>query len=200
MDIIISRIHVKIQSVLVLIAIFALGACGGEKKPEQDPDASQKVNIPLSSDQGGLIKPVEVPAEKLPNLSKLSDVEAAIFKRTIALQIPYYDLLEKWADNANKITKGTDAAASLKQYLNIQNEFTKSMQRMDLEFAGKIDPNYAGSPAFDKAVDQYMDNPELIKKIEYIMQSYINLMQRFKDDPACRDFFAEVERLSRESQ
>ena len=74
------------------------------------------------------------------------------------------------------------------------------MQRIDLEFAGKIDPNYAGSPAFDKAVNQYMDNPELIGKTEYIMQSYVNLMQRFKDDPACRDFFAQVERLSRESQ
>jgi hypothetical protein len=127
-------------------------------------------------------------------------VEAAIFKRTIALQIPYYDMLEKWADNANKITKGADASAALRQYLNIQNEFTKSMQRVDLEFAGKIDPNYAGSPAFEKAIDQYMDNPGLIKKTEYIMQSYVNLMQRFKDDPACRDFFAEVERLSRESQ
>ena len=198
-----SRKTVKrIAYPILLLAATALllPACGKEKKPEPDPQASQPVNIPLAKEQGGLIKPVEVPAEKLPDLSKLSDVEAAIFKRTIGLQIPYYDMLEKWADQANAITEGEAAAVSLRQYLNIQNDFTKAMQRLDLEFAGKIDPDYAGSPAFEKAVDTYMDNPELIRRTEHIMQSYVGLMQRFRDDPACKDFFAEVERLARESQ
>jgi len=158
------------------------------------------VNIPRAQAPAGGLQPVEVPADKLPDLSKISAVEAQIFKRTIALQIPYYDKLVKWADHANKIEKGTDAAVSLREYLNIQNEFTLAMQRLDLEFVGKVDPNYAGSKNFEKVVDEYMSDPELIKRTEYIMESYVSLMQRFKTDPACKDFFAEVERLARESQ
>jgi hypothetical protein len=188
------------RSIALLLGLLLCSACGGQKRPEADPEARQKVNIPLAAEQEGLIQPVEVPEEDLPDLSKLSDVEAAIFRKTLALQIPYYDLLEKWADNANTITEGPAAAASLRQYLNIQNDFTKAMQRVDLEFAGTLDPDYAGSPAFEKAIDKYMDNPELLRRTEYIMQSYVSLMQRFQDDPACRDFFTEVERLARESQ
>ncbi|MBR9974737.1 MAG: hypothetical protein KFF77_04095 [Bacteroidetes bacterium] len=180
--------------------VLLLPACGGEKKPEPDPEARQQVNIPLSKEQSGLIQPVEVPAEKLPDLSKLSEVEASIFRRTVGLQIPYYEILQKWADEANTITTGEAAAVSLRQYLNIQNDFARSMQRLDMEFAGKIDPEYAGSAAFEVAVDEYMNDPQLMKRTEYIMGSYTNLMQRFKDDPACKEFFAEVERLARESQ
>lgn len=189
------------HSILLLAAVaLLLPACGGEKKPGPDPEARQQVNIPLAKEQTGLIQPIDVPAEKLPDLSKLSDVEAAIFRRTVGLQIPYYDMLAKWADEANAIKTGEAASASLRQYLNIQNDFAKSMQRLDLEFAGKIDPDYAGSAAFEKAIDEYMSDPTLIKRTEYIMGTYANLMQRFKDDPACKDFFAEVERLARESQ
>jgi hypothetical protein len=185
---------------LLILAAIALAACGGEKKPAQDPDARQQVNIPRAQAPAGGLQPVEVPADKLPDLSKISAVEAQIFKRTIGLQIPYYDKLVKWADRANKIEKGTEAAASLREYLNIQNEFAAAMQRLDLEFAGKVDPNYAGSKTFEKVVDEYMSDPELIKRTEYIVESYVSLMQRFKTDPACKDFFAEVERLARESQ
>lgn len=197
---IISRLHVNIRTALVLGTVVLFAACGGEKKPAREQDMSPPLNIPLAKQQGGLITPIEVPADKLPDLSGLSDIEAEVFKRTIGLQIPYYDMLGKWADHANTITQGEEAAAALREYLNIQNDFTKAMQRLDLEFAGKIDPNYAGSPAFEKVIDRYMDDPALIEKTGHIMESYISLMQRFKDDPACRDFFAEVERIARESQ
>lgn len=192
----------KYQFVLTMLILASLGltACGGEKKPGQDPDARQQVNIPRAEAPAGGLQPVDVPADKLPDLSKISAIEAQIFRRTIGLQIPYYDKLVKWADRANKIDKGTDAAVSLREYLNIQNEFAAAMQRLDLEFVGKVDPNYAGSKTFEKVVDEYMSDPELIKRTEYIMESYVSLMQRFKDDPACKDFFAEVERMARESQ
>lgn len=197
---IISRLHVNIRTALVLATIVLFAACGGEKKPAQELESPPRVNVPLAKEQSGLIKPIEVPVDKLPDLAGLSDIEAEVFKRTIGLQIPYYDMLAKWADHANTITEGEEAATSLREYLNIQNDFTKAMQRLDLEFAGKIDPNYAGSPAFEKVIDRYMDDPALIEKTGRIMNAYISLMQRFKDDPACRDFFAEVERIARESQ
>lgn len=185
---------------ILLTVVLLLSACGGEKKPEPDPTARQKVNIPLAENQPNAINPVEVPDEALPDLSQLTEIEAQIFRRSVALQVPYYDAQYKWAEKANTITDGNDAAAALKEYMNIQNKFARSMQQLDLEFSSKLDPNYAGSKAFEKAIDDYMSDPTLMKRLDYIVQSVASLMQRFKDDPACKAILAEVERLARQSQ
>lgn len=188
---------------LLLAVLLSVSACGSEKKPQNqqpDPTADQQVNIPFAKDESDRLAAVEVPEEKLPDLSGLSKIEAEIFRRSIALQIPYYDVQYKWAEKANTITEGTEAAAAMKDYLNIQNEFARAMQRLDLEFVGKLDPNYQGSKAFEKAIDRYLENPELLKRIEFIMNSFRSLMERFKDDPACRSVLAEIERIANQPQ
>ncbi|MBE0644013.1 MAG: hypothetical protein IH600_08025 [Bacteroidetes bacterium] len=185
---------------LLLVSALTIAACGGEKKPEPDPNARQAVNIPLAENQPNAINPVEVPEENLPDLSGLTEIERQIFKRSVALQVPYYDEQYKWAERANTINDGQEAAAALKEYMNIQNRFARSMQQLDLEFSGKLDPNYAGSKAFDKAIDQYMNDPNLMKRLDFIVESVASLMKRFKNDPACKSILAEVERLARQSQ
>ncbi len=197
------RIHVKRTRppiLILLTAVLLLSACGGEKRPEPDPTARQKVNIPLAENQPNAINPVEVPDDALPDLSQLTEIEAQIFRRSVALQIPYYDAQYKWAEKANTITDGNEAAAALKEYMNIQNRFARSMQQLDLEFSGKLDPNYAGSKAFEKAIDQYMNNPVLEKRLNFIVESVASLMKRFESDPACKAILAEIARLSSQSQ
>jgi hypothetical protein len=185
---------------LLLAAAFHISGCGSEKKPQADSDSGQQVNIPFARQQPGEIAPVDVPEDKLPDLSGLSNIEAQIFKRSIALQIPYYDAQYKWAEHANSVTKGEDAAASMKAYLNIQNEFARAMQRLDLEFAGKIDPNYVGSKAFEKAIDEYMEDAELMRRIDFIVEAFQSLMVRFKKDPACQAVLAEIQRIAEQPQ
>ncbi|MBR9978316.1 MAG: hypothetical protein KFH87_09525 [Bacteroidetes bacterium] len=185
--------------VTTALVVFLLPACGKDQRPEQDEPAQQHVNIPLAEEQNG-IQPVRVPDDVLPDLSGISDVEAQLFKRTIALQIPYYEALVTWADNANTVTEGSAAAISLRRYLTLQDEFAHSMERLDIEFAGKLDPEYVGSPAFENVVDEYMSNPELLRQTKYIIESYTGLIERFHDDPACQDVFAEIEQMSAAAQ
>lgn len=191
----------RIPLALIIVAAISLPACGSEKKPHaEQPVAEQKVNIPFADEQSSTIHPVEVPADKLPDLSGLTDIEAQIFKRSISLQIPYYDVKYKWAEDANTITKGEAAAASMRRYLKIDDDFERSMQRLDLEFVGKIDPNYVASKAFDKAIDEYMKKAELVQRMEYVTKAFSNLMQRFQNDPACQPVLAEIERIARQPQ
>ncbi|MFZ1729901.1 MAG: hypothetical protein WBQ23_12980 [Bacteroidota bacterium] len=186
----------RLPFALLLIAALAFGACSSKQKPVVDSEARQQVNIPVAEQQSGTIVPVDVPADKLPDLSGLTDVEAQIFKRSVGLQIPYYDAKFKWAEHANTITKGEEAAASIREYLKIDDEFERSMQRLDLEFVGKIDPNYVPSKAFDKAIDDYMKEADLVRRMEYVTNSFSSIMKRFKDDPACQKVLAEIEKIA----
>jgi hypothetical protein len=185
--------------VTTALVVFLLPACDKDQRPERDENARQRVNIPLAEDQSD-IQPMAVPDEALPDLSGVSKVEAEIFTRTVALQIPYYEALVAWADNANTITEGDAAATSLRRYLTLQDEFAHAMQRLDLEFVGKVEPDYAGSAEFEEVVEEYMSNPELLRQTEYIIESYTRLLERFHDHPACKEIFAEIEQMVAEEQ
>ena len=190
------------------LAILLLTACGGEEQGQSGEQVTQhrgpRVNIPLAEDQDAVddeIPPAgRIPAEELPDLSGLPELERDVFMRTIQIQHPYYRALEQWADAANEITEGEAAATALRRYISLQDQFARRMQTLDLEFSGKLDPNYAGSAEFSRVVDAYMNGPRVMRQTEYIMQSYMSLIQRFRDDPACKDVFAELDRLARESQ
>lgn len=193
-----------------LLAASLLTACGGDKQAQEDTagqEESPVVRMPLAENQDvpapseDAIAPAEdIPEDQLPDMSKLSGVEKEIFKRTLSIQVPYYDALEAWADKANGIESGSEAAASLRKYITLQEDFARQMQRIDAEFAGKLDPNYQATPEFQRVLDTYMNDPELIRRTEYIMRSYMGIIQRYKDDPACREVFAEIERMAREAQ
>lgn len=191
--------HVLKLFVTTALVVFLFPSCDKDQRPEREEVAQQHVNIPLAGEQRGL-QPVAVPDDALPDMSGISEIEAELFKQTIALQIPYYEALVKWADDANTITEGTAAATSLRGYLTLQNEFARSMERLDMTFAGKLDPDYAASPEFESVIDEYMGNPELLRQTKYIIESYTSLIERFHDDPACKEIFAEIERMSAEAQ
>ena len=195
---------------LFLAAVLITG-CGGDKKSQEDnaqqQDGSPVVRMPLGENEtapdpsADAIKPVEnISEDKLPDLSKLSAIEKSIFKKTVSIQVPYYDALEKWADRANELKTGTEAAKSLRSYIKLQEDFARQMQGLDDEFAGKIDVNYTGSEDFQKVLEQYMGDPELMRRTEYIMRSYMGVIQRFKDDPACKDVFSDIEKMARQAQ
>ncbi|MBN1446316.1 MAG: hypothetical protein JXA28_00175 [Bacteroidetes bacterium] len=198
------------KNILAFLAVaLLLTACGGEETQQQAQDQTgqtrgTRVNIPLAEDQDAVddeIPPAgRIPAEELPDLSGLPEVERDVFMRTIQIQHPYYQALEKWADAANEITEGEAAATALRRYISLQDQFARRMQTLDIEFSGKLDPDYAGSAEFSRVVDAYMNGPKVMRQTEYIMQSYMSLIQRFRDDPACKDVFAELDRLARESQ
>ncbi|MCB2203904.1 hypothetical protein KQI65_04090 [bacterium] len=195
---------------VLTIAALMVTACGSDKdKTEQSAqqEESPVVRMPFAEDSEvpepspDALAPAEnIPDEDLPDLSKLSTVERQIFRRTVSIQVPYYDALEKWADAANDIKKGSDAAKSLRKYIALQNDFAIEMQQIDAEFAGKIDANYQGSQEFQRVLDAYLNDPDLMRRTDYIMRSYMSLIQRFKDDPACKDVFADIERMAREAQ
>ncbi len=194
----------------LLLAAILLTACGGDKQAQEESAGQQEspvVRMPLAEDQSApapsedAIAPAEdISDDRLPDMSKLSGVERQIFKKTVGIQIPYYDALEKWADNANSIEKGSDAAAALRKYITLQEDFARQMQRLDAEFAGTLDPNYQATPEFQRVLDSYMSDPELMRRTEYIMRAYMGIIQRYKDDPACKEVFAEIERMAREAQ
>lgn len=194
----------------LLLAAILLTACGGDKQAQEESAGQQEspvVRMPLAEDQSApspsedAIAPAEdISDDRLPDMSKLSGVEKQIFKKTVGIQIPYYDALEKWADNANSIEKGSDAAAALRKYITLQEDFARQMQRLDAEFAGTLDPNYQATPEFQRVLDSYMSDPELMRRTEYIMRAYMGIIQRYKDDPACKEVFAEIERMAREAQ
>ena len=187
-----------------------LTACGGDKQSQEETAQQQQespvVRMPLAENDASApseddIKPLEnISEEKLPDLSKLSDVEREIFKKTISIQIPYYDALEKWADNANSIKTGSEAASALRTYIKLQDDFARQMQRIDAQFAGKLDANYQATEDFQRVLDVYMNDPELNRRTEYIMRSYMGIIQQYKDDPACKEVFADIERMAREAQ
>jgi len=195
----------------LLLAALLFTACGSDdKQQEQQQQAPPRVNIPIAGDDGGeqqqsedatQIEPVEQLDERsLPDLSKLSAIEKQIFLETVRRQVAYYDALEKWAAEAGTIKDGDAAAASIRRYIALQEEFARQLQQLDAQFAGKIDPNYAGSPEFAAVLDEYLGRPELIRQTERIMNTYAGMLQRFKDDPAFREVYAEIERMAREAQ
>lgn len=194
----------------LLLAATLLTACGGDKQAQEesaDQQESPVVRMPLAEDQSApapsedAIAPADdISDDRLPDMSKLSGVEKDIFKKTVSIQVPYYDALEKWADNANSIEKGSEAATALRKYIRLQEDFARQMQRIDAEFAGKLDANYQATPEFQHVLDSYMNDPELMRRTEYIMRAYMGIIQRYKDDPACKEVFAEIERMAREAQ
>ncbi|MDT8325686.1 MAG: hypothetical protein RRA94_16345 [Bacteroidota bacterium] len=198
------------KALTLLLAAGLLTACGGDKQEREENAARQEspvVRMPLAEDQSApapsddAIAPAEnISDDQLPDMSKLNGVEKDIFKKTISIQMPYYDALEKWADNANSIESGNEAAAALRRYIKLQEDFARQMQRVDAEFAGKLDPNYQATPEFQRVLDTYMNDPELMRRTEYIMRAYMGIIQRYKDDPACKEVFAEIERMAREAQ
>ncbi len=192
------------------ITALMLTACGGDKQSQEEAAQQQEspvVRMPLAENDAAPapseddIKPIDnLSDEKLPDLSKLSEVERDIFKKTISIQIPYYDALETWADNANSIKTGSEAAAALRKYIKLQDDFARQMQRIDAQFAGKLDANYQATEDFQRVLDVYMNDPELNRRTEYIMRSYMGIIQQYKDDPACKEVFADIERMAREAQ
>lgn len=203
-----------------ILALFAaaliLTACGEEDSKQQQTrqNAPPRVNIPLAEDQGdpnagmspggdmeGELAPTgDIPEEKLPDLSGLEGVERELFVKTVQIQIPYYEALAQWADEAEQVTEGKEAAASLRRYIALQESFGRRMQKLDRQFTGQLDPNYTGSEEFSRVLDEYMNDPELLASTEKIMGAYMGLIQRFRDDPACKEVFADIERMARESQ
>ena len=164
-----------------------------------DPSASQPMNMPGVQPEIDETPDVSQ-LDSLPGFAKLPDVEREIFRKTIILQIPYYERLERWANDANTIKSGRDASTALRTYIAYQDDFAEKMQVLDKEFQGKIDPGYLESKQFGKVVDAYMSDPQLTKRIEYIMQSYVSLLQRFKNDPACKEVFEDLNRMAAEAQ
>jgi hypothetical protein len=200
-----KRIIVKfVLSVFISVMLFT--SCGSETKQEEQ-QAPPRVNLPLAesqpeeTDRSNEIQPVEKLDEAtLPDLSKLGEIEKQIFLETVKRQVAYYEALEKWADHANTIKDGKAASASVRHYIKLQEEFARQLQTLDKKFMGKIDPDYAGSPEFAKVLDTYLGRPELERQTKYIMDTYIAMLQKFREDPAFKDVFAEIEKLSRESQ
>jgi hypothetical protein len=175
-----------------------LVACTEKKQDAPDPNARQKVNIPVERNSEPVVDVSHL--DTLRGFKQLPTVEREIFRRTVQLQIPYYENLEKWADEANQVRDGKAAAISLRRYLDLQNAFALKMQKIDQEFAGRIDPNYAGSAQFNRVLDAYMKNADVDRRGKYILESAVSLMQRFKDDPACQDIFAEIRAMSEQQQ
>ncbi|GEM_PF-1427911 len=203
------------QILVLFTAAMILTACGGDDTEQQQAQQNTppRVNIPLAEDQGdpnagmspggtdGELAPTgDIPEEKLPDLSGLEGVERELFVKTVQIQIPYYEALAQWADEAEQVTEGKEAAASLRRYIALQESFARQMQKLDMQFTGRLEPNYTGSEEFSRVLDEYMNDPELLASTEKIMGAYMGLIQRFRDDPACKEVFADIERMARESQ
>ncbi len=190
------RIHTFI---LLVAAAFVLISCGSKDKPVPEPAATQQLNLP----QGNVPDPVEVDVsalDSLPGFSKLPAVEQEIFSRTIQLQVKHYANLESWADEANTVKTGRDASTSLRLYIAYLEDFEKRMKALDQEFTGKLPPNYAETKQFNKVVEAYMTDADLQRRTEYIMNTLISLMQRYQNDPACKDVFAELQKMATEAR
>ncbi|HOJ03243.1 MAG TPA: hypothetical protein PK916_04495 [Bacteroidota bacterium] len=183
---------------LPAIVTLLLVACGEKKQDAPDPNARQKVNIPVERNTEPEVDVSHL--DTLRGLKQLPAVERELFLRTVQVQIPYYENLEKWADEANKIRDGKAAAISLRRYLDLQNAFELRRQKIDQEFAGRIDPNYAGSAEFNRVLERYLTSADVDRRGKYILESAVSLMQRFKDDPACQDIFAEIRAMSEQQQ
>lgn len=193
-----------------ILAALLITACGSDnKEQDQQQQAPPRVNIPIAeedipdgeTESAAQIEPVEsLDDETLPDLSKLSEVEQQIFLETVRRQVAYYDALEKWAKETESIKGGDAAAASVRRYIALQEAFARQLRQLDTQFAGRIDPDYAGSPEFAKVLDEYLGRPELIKQTEYIMTTYAGMLQKYRDDPAFKEVYAEIERLAREAQ
>ena len=202
----------RVKQILFLSLIALLfTACGGEDRGQNQAQQQTppRVNIPLAEDQSpapdaqedaGIAPAEELPEGTIPDLSGLKDVEKELFVKTIKVQVPYYEALGAWADAANTVQDGNAAAASLRRYIALQESFARQMQKLDASFSGRLDPNYAGSAEFQRVLDVYMNDPDLLRRTEHIMKAYMGLIQRFRDDPACKEVFADIERMAREAQ
>lgn len=189
------------QHVLVLtIASFLFIACGNKEKPVPDPSAMQPLNLPPQTEQNYAADVDVSGLDSIPGFSKLPEVEREIFSRTVQLQVKHYENLERWADEANTAKTGRDASVSMRLYIAYLEDFEQKMKALDQEFSGKLSPKYAESKNFNSVVDAYMENPDLQRRVEYIMNSFVSLMQRFQDDPACRDVFADLQRMVGQAQ
>jgi hypothetical protein len=185
------RLHILIYA----FALLAVIACGNKEKPAVDPSTMQPLNLPPESGQN-FAADVDVSGlDTIPGFSKLPEVEREIFSRTVQLQIKHYENLQRWADEANTAKTGRDATVSMRLYIAYLEDFEEKMKALDEEFSGKLSPRYAESKNFNSVVDAYMDNPDLQLRVEYIMNSFVSLMQRFQDDPACREVFADLQRI-----
>ncbi len=182
-----------------LTVFLVLVACGSKEKPMPDPSAQQPMNMP--GVQPDVAEAADVSKlDTLPGFSKLPAVERDIFSRTIQLQVKHYANLERWADEANTVKTGRDASTSLRLYIAYLEEFEQRMKALDKEFVGKISPDYSESKQFNAVVEAYMSDPELQRRTEYIMNSLLSLMQHYKEDPACKDVFADLEKFFRQAQ
>jgi hypothetical protein len=189
------------QHILALtVMLLAIAGCGSKEKPAADPSTMQPLNLPPQTEQNPAADVDVSGLDSIPGFSKLPEVERDIFSRTVQLQVRHYENLERWADEANTAKTGRDATVSMRLYIAYLEDFEQKMKALDTEFSDKLPPRYAESKNFNSVVDAYMDNPELQRRVEYIMNSFVSLMQRFQDDPACREVFADLQRIVGQSQ
>jgi hypothetical protein len=188
-----NRFSIIVVAILAMLTVFA---CTRKETPVPDPTAMQPLNLP----QGMQAEVSDVDVSYLDTLSgfaELPEVEQEIFRRTVRIQSVFYDKLHRWAEQANTVKSGRDASTAIRHYIAHQDDFATQMKRLDDEFIGKISPNYAETPQFERVLDAYMEDASLQQRTEFIMSSYISLLQRFQDDPAFQDILAELEQLSR---
>ncbi|MCZ7555160.1 MAG: hypothetical protein M5R41_01990 [Bacteroidia bacterium] len=188
------------HSIVLTVVSLLFIACGNKEKPVPHPSAMQPMNLPPQTEQHYAADVDVSGLDSIPGFSKLPEVEREIFSRTVQLQVKHYENLERWADEANTAKTGRDASVSMRLYIAYLEDFEQKMKALDQEFSGKLSPKYAESKNFNSVVDAYMENPDLQRRVEYIMNSFVSLMQRFQDDPACRDVFAELQRMVGQAQ
>jgi len=189
----------------VIACIFTallLVACGDSQRTP--PDSAQEQPFAAPGDMPDEMREAELgDLPKLDTLQGFADlpaIEREIFRETVALQIPFYDKMERWASQAHRVDDGRQASEMLRRYIELQNDFGKGMHELDEKYKDRIEPNYAGTEMFVRTLDNYMESPQMQRRIEFITHAYISLIQRFRDDPACQAVLSDISRMARESE
>jgi hypothetical protein len=185
-----------------VLAFFLLTACGGKRENATPPSGGvpppESAAVPAPAARP--VSPQFLEAMKGVDISALTDIEKEIFDRTVRIQIPFYQRLTVWADSADRIMDGEHAASALRAYLRLQEEFGAAMGQLDKDIAGRVPADFEGSVAFNKAVDDYLARADMVRVTERITRSFTSLIARYRDNPACRNVMARIDRMSKSPQ